>query len=422
MNASLLLPRFACGLGLGLIVSGPARATIDWDGNGGTGGDWHQSQNWTSTDGDPDNTVPTTANAVRILNASSVASPVTIFADNAAAASLIVGPRIGAVNYTGYLSIATNLTMAGAFTLHQKGKGYVTHSAGTMTCGTFTLAASSSVEGTGYYDLIDHGKIWVTGDLTTGGGTDSILTQDGADTDVQIDGGITSGDYSPAVPWRYTLETGKMTVNGTVSRKYGAWRFDQRGGTAVIGGALNLGTGYRSAGTHGEPYEWIIGGDSSLSVGGSVLMGCTDGNRTTTSWGRMTLNGTKAGGGDVLIGGNWRQTGTNTPTVVGTKGVLKAVIDAAAIATPSAMRKVVVSTGTVTFDSGSMVQPVFDPLTTPTDGTWTVMTWGAGKATNNGLVLEAGVDPSVWSFAVTSTGLTVTYKSPLPPPTLIMLK
>jgi hypothetical protein len=106
---------------------------------------------------------------------------------------------------------------------------------------------------------------------------------------------------------------------------------------------------------------------------------------------------------------------------VGTKGVLKAVIDAAAAATPSSMRKVVLSTGTVTFDNGAMVQPEFDPLVTPVDGTWTLMTWPSGNVTDNGLVLDGSVDPAVWSFAVTPTELTVTYRSPLPPPTVILL-
>jgi hypothetical protein len=317
--------------------------------------------------------------------------------------------------------MATNLTMTGAFKLHEKGKGYVTHAAGTLTCGVFHLSSSTSTEGTGTYELIGSGRIHVTGDLTAGGGTGSVVTQSGAATIVQIDGGVTAGDYSPGVPWRYILETGSLTINGTASRKYGAWLFDQSGGTAAIGGSLNLGTGYRSPGTHGEPSEWIIAGPSSLSVAGSVQMGNTDLDRTVTTWGRFTLKGSKAGGSDVQIGGSWRQTGTNTTRVVGTKGVLKAVIDAAAAATPSSMRKVVLSTGTVTFDNGAMVQPEFDPLVTPVDGTWTLMTWPSGNVTDNGLVLDGSVDPAVWSFAVTPTELTVTYRSPLPPPTVILL-
>jgi hypothetical protein len=259
----------------------------------------------------------------------------------------------------------------------------------------------------------------VTGDLTASGATGTVLTQSGAGTVVQIDGGVTSGDSSPGLPWCYRLESGSLTVNGSVSRKYGAWLFEQTGGTAAIVGSLNLGTGYRSAGAHGQPYEWIISGDASLSIGGNVQLGNTDLDRTVNTWGRFTLQGGKANGSHVQVGGSWRQTGTNTTRVVGTKGVLKAVIDAEAIADSAAMRKVVVTTGPVTFDDGSMVQPEFDPQVAPSIGTWTLMTWSEGKVTDNGLVLEPSVDPQLWSFSVTPTGLNVRYRGR---PTLITVK
>lgn len=392
-----------------------AVAQVYWD-NGGGDYLWSTALNWSG------DFVPASTSAVQLITVPA-ANPVTIDAP-AQAASLLVGSRIGTINHTVYLDIKADLTVGGNLNLHNKGNGTVTQAVGTVTCGTFYLAGSSSTAGRGTYVLSGNGAVHVNGSFTATGGTGNTFTQAGSGTSVQIDGGVTSGNNGGGDRWTYRISGGTLTIGSSVDRSYGAWFFDQSGGSASIGTSLNLGTGYRT-GT-AEPMEWSIAGDSSLSIGTGVLMGWVGdgGTHKTGPQGRFTLKGSKGSGSDVTVGGNWRQTGSGTPNTIGSLGTLKAVIDEAAIADPSAMRKVVI-TGNVTFDSGSVVLPEFDPLvssppTSPT--TWTLMTWPEGNVADNGLVLEETADPTTWSFAVTPTSLTVTYTPPAPLCTLILLQ
>ncbi len=383
-------------------------ATYDWDANGGTGGNWNVAANWNdrTTSLNPANP-PTSTDAVAIRGASSAGSPVLI-TSAATALTVEVGPRIGSTNYTGYLDILANLTVTGAFNLHDKGDGYVTHSAGTLTAPTLGLSTASTATGSGSYALSGTGAINVSGVLTAAGGLSSVFTQSGAATSVHV-GSVTSGDASPADHWTYQLSAGTLTVDTSVSRSYGDWLFQQSGGSASIGTDLLLGNNYRASSV--DPMEWVISGDSSLQVGNNVTLGFVGDGGTHTGAranGRVTLNGSRGTGSNVTVGGNWRQTGSLTPnTSTDSWGMLQAVIDQDAVNLASNMRKIAV-TGNVTFDNGSYLLPEFAIGVTPTAGAWTLMTW-VGSLTNNGLVFDPSVDQSKWSFSTAGNALVVNY-------------
>ena len=394
-------------LALLLLAAAPARAQILWDA-GGTTDDWSDGDNWST------NTVPISTDDVQITSASSAAHPATITTP-AVANSLNVGPASG---NNGFLDIQGNLTVGGSFILHAKGTGTVTQSAGTLTATTLYLSNSTNATGAGSYVLSGTGSIHTTGDFTAIGGTGSIFTQSGAGTSVQVDGNITSasGSAVPGDRWTYQISGGSLTVNGSVNRFSGAWLFQQSGGAVSIGTDLTMSNGYRNNPADNTPFEWIISGNSTLSIGGDVVMGWVGDGGThtgTNSTGEFTLDGSRGSGSDVTVGGNWRQTGSGTPNTTGSLGTLHAIIDDDAISLASNMRLIDV-TGDVTFDLNSYILPEFNGLSTPTGGTWTILTW-SGILTDNGLMLDPSA-ASGWSFTLDDTNklLSITYAIPEP--------
>jgi hypothetical protein len=386
-------------------ATGSTLAATTWD-NGGGDYAWNNALNW-NPDGVPDSTTE-----VAITTGTSAAQPANITAT--ASAAQIDAPGTG---QSMYLAIGADLAVGGTFGVHAKGTGVVTQTAGTVTPGTLSLSSSTTSAGTGSYTLTGTGSVQAT-TLTANGGTGSIFTQNGSGTTVQF-GNVASGNNSGGDRWTYNLMAGTFTTTGSIDRTYGGWFFNQTGGAATIGTALNLGTGYRAA-VPAAPMEWSIKGNSSLSVAGNVTMGWVGDGGTHTGAGvegQFTLNGSKGSGSDVTVGGNWRQAGSLTPnTATDSWGRLQGIIDAAAITTPSDMRKIIV-TGDVTFDDASYLLPEFDPLATPTPGSWTLMTW-SGALTDNGLMFDPSVDSSAgdgvgWSFNLDSTNksLIVTYSA-----------
>lgn len=412
---------------LGLTVlsaSGPlSAATIIWDGEDAANS-WHTATNWELSDspdtGVGDDTLPGTTDAVELRNDAGMTSgnPVTITSP-VSIASLAVGPRIGATNHTGYLSIGADLTLSGAFALHDKGTGHVTHTAGKLTAATLSLSTSSSSAGTGTYSLSGSGSIEVT-TITATGGTGTVFTQNGASTSVTV-GSIATGNASGGDRVVYNLQSGTLTVTNAVVRTYGDYFFNQTGGTASVGTNLSLGTDYRGSPT--DPMEWRIAGDSNLSIGGNVQLGYVfDGNSAhagANANGRFTLDGSRGTGSNVTVGGNWRQAGSlqnvaADPTAVGT---LQALIDDDAVMSSANMRLIDV-TGDVRFDNGAFLLPGFAAGAAPPVSTmsWTVMTWD-GTLTDLGLTLSPDtVDADKWSFELDATNkqLTITYAVPEP--------
>lgn len=387
---------------------------VVWD-NGGGGYLWSNGTNW-----NPDLPgAPTATEEITIGAACDATHPVLINSP-ASALSVQVGPTYG----VGYLSLQSDLTIVSNLTVHYKGVGTVTHSSGTLTTSAFNFGNSSTIQGSGTYTLSGTGAIQ-TGAVGANGGTGFVFKQAGANTIVNVIGSMALGSSAGASDrWRYELSAGSLTVTGGVSRNYGSFLFEQTGGSVSIGTSLSLGNNYRPTATL-PPSEWIISGASTLSVGTDVTLGWVgDGNFAVhpgnNCRGRFVLNGSKGSGSHVTVGGNWRQTGSGTPNTTGSLGTLKGVIDDAAIASPSAMRKVAV-TGNVTFDSGSIVLPEFATAVSslPTaPKTWTLLSWG-GSLTNNGLILDPAVNAALWSFAISGKSLTVTYK---PQSTLITIR
>ncbi len=386
-----------------------------WDANGGVGGDWHTPANWYDQTllAEPTNP-PTASDSVLIPGKSSLAQPVTI-AQPAVAQSVTVGPRIGASSYAGYLDIQDDLTVSGSFTVHDRATGaygHVTHSNGTLTAASFVLSNSSSTGGSGLYSLSGAGAIHITGNFSATGGTQNTFRQSGADTSVWIEGNLTSGNANGGDRWIYEISAGNLTIGGSVTRSYGAWLIHQTGGSVSVGTSVGLGVDYRSNST-GEPMEWIVSGDSTLNIGSNVTLGWVGDGGTHLgdggNQGRFTLAGSRGSGSDVIVGGNWRQTGALTPnTTTNSWGMIKGIIDAPAIADPSQMRKIVVE-GNVTFDNASYLLPEFDLSASPTPGTWTLMSW-SGTLTDHGLTFDESVETG-WSFNLDEDDklLTVTY-------------
>jgi hypothetical protein len=189
----------------------------------------------------------------------------------------------------------------------------------------------------------------------------------------------------------YILNDGTLTVNG--------------GGTLIGSGPGRSGFIVQNGGTISSDATGSVGGtgrtgvltvrDSAVTSFNKLEVGLDFGGSGGT--GKIVLDGSKTGGGDLT---------TVQDFLMGKASTLSGIIDTAAIANASDMRKVSVGL-TAAFSPGSLLDVGFDSLATPTSGTWTLLT-AATIAGSTNLAFAPGVD-SGWSFGFVGNSLQVTY-------------
>jgi len=258
-------------------------------------------------------------------------------------------------------------------------------SGGSVEFKQLTLASngSSHASSTAVAEL----KISGTGSVTlTSNTTLRVGQKAGATGTITMTGGtlnIYGGGASPS----HSIALGDEGATGY---------FTQSGGTCSVTGSILVGS--------------KAGGVGTMTLSGAAQTSATKlevgySNADTGTLGTLILKGSRTGSGtDMSVSEVFRLGSDTSPNA----STLKAVIDATAVSTPSAMRKIVVTTNAY-FYAGSLLDVGFDSGVTPTAGTWTLLT--CGTLTDNGLAFAPGVDTSKWSFSADTVAktLTVTY-------------
>jgi hypothetical protein len=197
--------------------------------------------------------------------------------------------------------------------------------------------------------------------------------------------------------------------------------YNLTGGSLQVSGATTLAAG-NQAGNEGVFNQ--SGGTftaGSISVGSDVAARngtLTFSDAAVANFSNSIRVGLSGGTGQVVLDGSKTGAGTNVSAdqlQLGSLGTLVISIDDDAIADPSDMRSL--DTVNSTFSSGSFLDLGFSPGSTPTSGTWTILT-ASVNINDLGIVLNPLDAAAGWSFNV-NTGpgpdsLTVTYTVPEP--------
>ena len=371
-------------------LAGTAAADAVWSGDTTVDDDWFTGGNWTGGTGTGG--IPSSADVVAIDDGCSAANPVVIDSASAAAAG---GMRLAysGSGDNGYLTIKSDLDVTGDLTVGRKGgEAFVTHESGDVTVsgggGLSTLGKPKS-----RYD-ISGGSLDVDGDWLVGrgdSGTDAQFNQTGGTVTLHAlimgSGGYTGGSQ------QYNLSAGALVVEG-VERDIG-WKsegneFNHSGGTATFQADFRASTDTNDPGeltvTYSDAAQFTA--QANYNVGSSGGGG--------EAW--IVLDGSRTGAGTDVIA----QQNVNFNAL----SHIEPIIDAAAIATASDMRKFDI-TGAISFDPGALIKPQFDAGATPTAGTWIVATYAS--ATGGGDLAKDPATAAGWSFNVGATELTVSW-------------
>ena len=396
--------QLTCKLTVLLVVAlttfGAVAEDVNWDADGGVGGQWNNNLNWDT------NTVPlaTETASGNVGGTSSASQPIVI---DAPATCAVFELSYG---QSAYLAINSDLDVTdGSLIIGGKVPAAATHNDGTVTVnGDFNLAtrqADATYTITGSDAVMDVDGVFVFGRGDSG--ADARFKQQAGTATF---GGMASsavGGSGYTGYSAYELSEGTLSVTGTARlgwKNAGWFDFSQTGGTATFA-SVNLGTDHNDIG-HGR---LVLAEAADFTATGNVTMG--DPSGTNGGTGAIVIDGGKTGAGtDLIIDGDLAMRSQST---------LQFTIDSTAVADPAAMRTVDVG-GNVSFTEGSVIDLQFDEDATATPGTWTLLTWD-GSLTDSGLSLAPGVDEDLWSFELIEGGsgeLGVTY---VPEPASLVL-
>ncbi len=282
----------------------------------------------------------------------------------------------------------------------------------------------------GYLDITSGGSLSVTKSSESNGlyvgygsGSSGVVSQSGGD--VAVTGGVHVG-YNAGSNGKYTLSGGTLTGGAVVwAGQNGNGEILQTGGTLNItnngANVIRIGDGATGNGLYTITGGKIItaggirvGPTSTTGTGKFVISGSADiiiggqasqRSLTISSHGTLVIDGAKtAGGTDVGV------TGVLSTT---SGAVLRFLMDDAAIADPTAMRKI--SALDCSIASGTLLDVGFSDGATPGAGTWTVLTWSRTDPTSiNNISFASTVDTNHWSYNLdlATNTLTVSYAVP----------
>ncbi len=264
------------------------------------------------------------------------------------------------------------------------------------------------------------GAFMGTGFLTVSGGSVATTSNffvgmftDGIGTVTQNSGAVTAGDglvlgFDNNAQGTYNLTGGTLNVAHLTSLGAGnsagnTGNFNQSGGT-FTGENFHIGSyGNNRTGT------LMLSDAASMTLTGDMEIGF-DGGFATGNSGALILDGSKTGAGTNL---------SLDELKFGTVGTFVVYIDDDAILNPLNLHSV--DANFADFNAGSLLDLDFALGTTPTVGTWTLVTAGI-NINDFGLALAPGVDAG-WSFEIVSLdgggeALQVTY---VPEPSTIAM-
>jgi len=375
---------------------------IAWDGGGGTGGYWSNGVNWAG-----DN-VPGTADTARINTNTSSDDPAIL--DDA---QTLMAARLGygVNNASTFFSIRTGAQLSTTTTANLDGfvVGQVSGGITTLVsqaAGSVSSAAdvvigdaidiSGSNRSTARYEL-SGGTLTASAILRIGrrvkNGSSATFNQTGGDTttrELRIgDELATSGTAT------YRMSGGSLTTTST------------SGQVGIVMGA-SAATGTRAL--------WSVSGDAVINNVSIIEMWESSASTTESV---IELKGSRKGSGTDVVGTNLRFSRGQPGSTI------RALIDNAAIATPSQMRKVAVANLELYKDG--IVDVGFDSGASPASGTWTILTWNAAynyASPAAMFTLASTVDTDIWSmnFDAVNKKLTVTAHVPAPTVTAIIIR
>jgi len=375
---------------------------IAWDGGGGTGGYWSNGVNWAG-----DN-VPGTADTARINTNTSSDNPAIL--DDA---QTLLAARLGygVFNANTFLSIRTGAQLATTTTADRDGFVVGQASAGITTRVTQTAGSVASAS-----DVVLGNDININGstpstvsyDLTGGTLTATAILRIGRQvkngstaTFNQTGGGVTTRDV-----WiGESLATGSTATYNLTAGTFSSTRPSSQVGIVIGNGAAT-----------GTKALWRVSGDAVINNVSIIEMWESSASTTESV---IELKGSRTGSGTDVVGTNLRISRGQPGSTI------RSLIDNAAIATPSQMRKVAVTNLEIYKDA--IVDVGFDGGASPASGTWTILTWNAAynyASPAATFTLAPTVDTDVWSmnFDAVNKKLTVTAHVPAPTVTAIIIR